>query len=222
MNQWAYAILFTVGFIGFLFFVEWIHRYYITKVEYTRKLAHSFACLSSMLFVLFFESTLFVVLMGILFFLILFIGKHYHLFNSIDKIERKSIGSFLLPISIGTMFYISRTLDSDLLFILPILVLGISDPLAGISGSLSKSKLSKIILFNNTLEKTYFGSGLFFISALLLSAIVLFVYSFSIVEVATISLLIAAVSTAVELLSIRGIDNITIPLSIASILYLCQ
>lgn len=63
-----------------------------------------------------------------------FIGKYRNAFKSIDSVKRKTGGSYLLPVSICILFYFSNTQSNTLIFVLPLLILGISDPLAGTFG----------------------------------------------------------------------------------------
>jgi len=163
-----------------------------------------------------------VIILGISFFFILFIGKRFNIFKSIDSVERKTAGSFLLPISICLLFLFSRENNNNLFFVLPILILGVSDPLASIFGTIYRDRTKKIVLFKKEFDKTYIGSIVFSISSFIISIVVLHLYSFSGRELVLLSISITAVATLIEILSSNGIDNITVPHSVLLILFLIE
>jgi dolichol kinase len=210
--QLIFTILFLIGFITILFFAEFLYKKIEVKSEYTRKFAHVFATLSSLSFVLIFQSHWYVLFLGLTFFFILYIGKKNNKFKSIDSVERKTGGSYLLPIAIYIMFYISDIFDTTLYFILPILILGISDPLAGIFGTHFKQKTRNIKIGKYLFNKTIIGSTAFFISTFLLTLITLYFFGFSIQNILILAILISLIDTFVEIISSKGIDNITVPL----------
>ncbi len=76
----------------------------------------------------------------------------------------------------------------------------------------------KINILNYTFEKTILGSIVFFISTLIISLITIFVYCFSITEILISSLMIASVNTLIELVSSKGIDNLSVSLITKAIL----
>ena len=218
--QIIFTILFLIGFITILFFAEFLYKKNDVKSEYTRKFAHVFATLSSLSFVLIFQSHWYVLFLGLTFFFILYIGKKNNKFKSIDSVERKTGGSYLLPIAIYIMFYISDVFDTTLYFILPILILGISDPLAGIFGTYFKQKTRVIKLGKHLFNKTIIGSTAFFISTFFLTFITLYFFGFSIQNILILAILISLTDTFVEIISSKGIDNITVPLITFLILFL--
>lgn len=218
--QLIFTILFIIGFISILFFAEFLYKKIEIKSEYTRKLAHILATLSSLSFVFLFQSHWYVLFMGFTLFLILYIGKKNNKFKSINSVERKTGGSYLLPIAIYIMFYISDVFDNTLYFILPILILGVSDPLAGIFGTHFKQKTRRIKLGKHILNKTIIGSTAFFISTFILTFITLYFFEFSIQNILILVTLISLTDTFVEIISSKGIDNITVPLITFLILFL--
>ncbi len=219
INQTLFTIAFIVGFLSLIYFCEFIFKKFSLKAEITRKFAHIFSSLISLLFLFTFQSFWYVIILGVAFFFILRIGKHFNTFKSIDSVKRKTAGSYLLPISICLLFIWSRLNHNDLFFILPILILGISDPLASIFGTLYKNRTKKIVLFKYEFDKTYMGSAIFSISTFIISIIVLQSYQFIGSQLILLSLFIAFVSTFVEILSSNGFDNITVPHAVLLILY---
>jgi phytol kinase len=218
--QILYTVVFTAGFIGLILFSELLYAKYNVQAEITRKLAHIASALFSLVFLSIFQSYWYVVILGVIFFLLLFVGKRFNIFKSIYAVERKIGGSYLLPVSICLLFIISKINNNNLLFVLPILTLAISDPLAGIFGTVYKHKTRKIVLLNKEFDKTIIGSSVFFISTLILSIIVLPFYTFPISQAIIISIVLSVLATFVEIISINGSDNLTVPLLICLILFL--
>ena len=208
------------GFIFIMIFSEYIQKKYSINSEHTRKFAHITATLSSLIFIFTVKSHWYVLFVGLTLSLVLFIGKKKSFIKSITSVKRKTGGSYILPISIYLIFLISKIYKNDLLFILPILILGISDPLAGIIGRRYKEKTKDISVFDYSFNKTILGSSIFLISAFLISAICFYFFHFSILNIIIFSINISLASTIVELVSSKGLDNLTIPLSVIFILIL--
>jgi dolichol kinase len=220
IHQTLFTILFIIGFGCIIYFVEYLHHHFAIHSEYTRKIAHSLATLSSLILIYTFESHWYILFIGIFFFLVLFIAKRNDLFKSIDSVNRKTGGSYLLPVSVYLVFYISRTSSNDLIFILPILLLGISDPLAGLFGTYFRNRTRRITLFNYQFDKTILGSGVFFISSLIITLITLYAFDYELVKILFLSVLIAGTTTIVELISPYGIDNLSVPLVTVLLLFI--
>ena len=219
-NQIIYTFVFLIIFLSLLFFTEFLYKRFNLQAEITRKFAHIVSTLFSLVFLVFFQSFWYVLLLGFVFFSILFTGKYFNFFKSIESVQRKTAGSYLLPVSIGFLFFFSKLANQNLYFILPILILGICDPLAGILGTIYKDRTKKIVLFNHVFNKTILGSSVFFISAFIISFLVLKFFSNSTIHLGLLSLGLASVVTIVEVLSSNGLDNITVPQTTLLILYL--
>lgn len=210
--KWVLVLLFTIAYLIILLMTEYLYQRYKISSEYTRKTGHILASLSSILFVLVFDSISHVIAIGFIAFLILYISKRKKVFKSINGIDRKSAGSYLLPISITLVFIVSHQLSEPILFVLPILTLGISDPLAAIIGVQFAHKSKNIIVLSYDTNKTQIGTLTFLISSFLISYACLYYYDYSIFDIILISFTLAIFNTFTELISPRGIDNITIPI----------
>lgn len=220
IKQLLYTLLYIIVFLLLILICELLYQRFNLKAEITRKFAHIFSSLFSLAFLYTFQSYVYVIILGIIFFLLLFFGKRYQFFRSIEAVERKTAGSFLLPVSICSLFVISMVKSNQLFFVLPILVLSISDPLASIVGITFKHRTKNIHIFNRKLEKTYLGSKVFATSTFLISATVLFLYNFPVIQLLELSVFIALSATFVEMFSNHGIDNLTVPHFILFLLYL--
>ena len=173
-NQIALMIIFLVAISFLLVATELIYRRLGLKGEITRKFAHFTATLSTITFPYLFDDHWYVLALSSFFFVVLFVSRHGTNLKSIHDISRKSIGSYLLPVSIYVTFLISLLIGNKFMFILPMLILAVSDPLAGILGINLKNYNHKIKLFGYTTNKTWLGSGSFLFSSLMISIIALY------------------------------------------------
>lgn len=213
------SFIYFIGIALLLVFNELNYRRLRLSSEITRKFAHFTATLAVVPFPYIIPSHWYVLILALLFFAVLFFSQHTKQLNSIHGIHRKSIGSYLLPLSIYTTFLISSLLENKFLFILPMLILAISDPMAAILGINLKKMNGRIKLFGRKLNKTWLGSASFLISSFIIS-IIAFYFHYEMFGFKTfwLSLLLAVTGTLAELVSWRGSDNITIPLSVLIIL----
>jgi len=222
-NQIALTVLFLIAFILLLVFVELIYRRLGLQGEITRKLAHFTATLSTITFPYLFFDHWYVLALAVFFFVLLFVSRHGTQLKSIHDIGRKSVGSYMLPAAIYLTFfvYIKFGEGQKLLFILPMLVLAICDPIAGILGLNMQSYNHKIIVFNKKLKKTWLGSGSFFVSCFIICIIALY-FNRMVFDAKTfwLAFFIALVGTLAELISWRGSDNLFVPLSVLLMLIL--
>ncbi len=215
-----YMALLMIGLLLIIGFSEYLYKNRQISTEYTRKIAHILGSLSSLIFIYIFDSYWYVVAIGVFFFVLLFFGKHKNMFNSIDAVQRTTSGSFLLPIAITGLFVAAKMMNNDLLFVLPVLILGISDPLAGILGVHFQKRTSNIRLFGRTLQKTYLGSTAFFLSAFLISITTLSIHGLPFAQAVLMASIIAILSTFVEMISTKGFDNILVPAAVMVLLIL--
>lgn len=216
--QWCYTILFIAGFAALIALVEWIHRSLNIHAEYTRKMAHVLSCLSSLLFLYVFTTPVFVGIIAFVFTIVLYLGKRRMVLTGLEEIGRDSKGSYLLPPAIFISFSIALYLDNPRVFILSMLITGISDPLAGLSGKMFP-KTRPLSLFGTLhLSKSLTGLLLFFTSAFLITGIVLYSYQYRDSQLWMRSLAVALLTSMAEMLSPGGTDNLTVPLTAIAVL----
>jgi phytol kinase len=220
-NQLTLALIYLIAISLLLIFNELVYRRLGLKGEITRKFAHFTATLSTVTFPYIFSNHWYVMVLAVIFFLLLFISRNGTQLKSIHDIDRKSIGSYLLPLSIYVTFLISNVTNNKFMYILPILILAICDPMAGILGINLKKNNHKIKIFGIHTGKTVLGSGSFLLSGFIISIIALY-FNRMVFDLKTfwLALLVAVVSTLAELVSWRGSDNLFIPLSVLLILIL--
>jgi dolichol kinase len=214
-NQIALTFIFLIAITFLLIFNELVYRRLGLKGEITRKFAHFTATLSTITFPYLFNDHWYVLVLASIFFIVLFISRHGTQLKSIHDIDRKSAGSYLLPLSIYLTFLISIKLDNKFFYILPILILAICDPMAGILGINLKNYNHKIQVLGYKTRKTWLGSGSFLMSSFIISLIALYFYRM-VFDLKTfwLALGIAVVGTLIELFSGRGTDNLFVPLSV--------
>jgi len=204
-----------------LVFNELNYRRLKVKGEITRKFAHFTATLATVPFPYIFPSHWYILVLALLFFAVLLFTQHGTQLKSIHDIQRKSIGSYLLPLSIYISFLLSDIMDNKFIYILPMLILAISDPMAAILGFNIKNFNGRIKVFGKKLNKTWLGSGAFFASSFVISILALY-FNRGLFDLKAfwLSLLLATVTTLAELISWRGSDNLSIPLSAVGVLLL--
>jgi dolichol kinase len=218
-NQIGLTVIFMIAISLLLVFNEIIYRRLGLKGEITRKFAHFTATLSTITFPYLFNDHWYVLIMAFAFFILLFASRHRTYLKSIHDIQRISIGSYLLPVSIYLTFLVAHLLENKFLFILPMLVLAVCDPVAGIMGINLQQYNLKIKLFGYELQKTWLGSISFFVSCFVISIIALYFNQEQIsLRIFMIALVVALVSTVTEMLSWKGSDNLFIPLSVLLVL----
>lgn len=221
INIIVLSLIYLIGISVLLIFNELNYRRLQIKGEITRKFAHFAATLAVVPFPYIFPSHWYILVLASIFFAVLFFSQYGTQLNSIHDIERKSIGSYLLPVAIYLTFLIADLSHNKFIFILPMLILAVSDPMASILGMNIVNYNGKIKLFGHKLAKTWLGTGAFFISSFIISVIA-FYFHFQQFDVKTfwLTMLIAATGTLAELISWRGSDNLTIPLSVVLVLAL--
>jgi len=215
------AIVYLVGISVLLAFNELNYRRLNVKGEITRKFAHFSATLATLPFPYIFSSHWYVFVLATLFFIVLAVTQKSRQLKSIHDISRKSMGSYLLPLSIYVTFLISNILENKFLFILPMLILAICDPMAAILGINIKKYNGRIKIGTWKFQKTWLGTAAFFVTGVIIAMIALYFHmeAFNFKTV-WLSLLVAFVGMLAEFISWRGSDNLSIPLSVVVVLLL--
>lgn len=221
VNTIVLSFFYLIGISILLGFNELNYRFFKVKGEITRKFAHFASIIATIPLPYIFDSHWYILVLATIFFTVLFITQYSKQLNSIHDIERKSIGSYLLPLSIYVTFLISDLLGNKFLYILPMLILGICDPMAAILGMNTEKYNRPIILFGINIKKSVIGSSAFLITSFVISLIALYFHRYMFdLKTFYLAIAIALLSTIGELLSYRGSDNLTIPLSVILMLVL--
>ncbi len=203
-------------FLGAFGIGEIMYHYFHVEVEITRKWSHISAGIISLLFPYFFKDIQWVILLCALFAIILAVSKKINQLQSIHNVERTTYGSYLFPLAVIISFAAFQWKNHQCLyFYLPVLHLAICDLCAALVGKRFPIKKIKIYKEN----KSWGGFLAFVISSILLQSILL-LFGFQIPMVFMVACSIIAAFA--ELLSPKGFDNITIPLTVILVMYLFQ
>lgn len=216
--QFYFLILYPLAFLFILALSELAYKRMRMSAEYTRKISHIIATLTSLSFIYVFQSHWFVLGLAIFSFLLLFIGKLKHSFKSIEDVSRRTLGSYLLPVGIYLSFAIADFFNNSILFILPILILAISDSLAGIIGIHFPRKANQVKFFGVKVEKTFAGTVTFLVSSAIISALTLAAYGYDFPKMVFLTIYISLSTAIIEFVSPFGSDNLTIPVIASFIL----
>jgi len=164
----------------------------------------------------FFSSHWWVLTLTLLSFLLLLITYHNNVLHSIHKTKRYSIGSIIFPIPVYFCFLTADMADNNLFFFLPVSLLTISDTAAETAGK-RWGYLSKQF-FNG--QKTLAGTIAFLITALILSIGWLYYFNFPLQQIIITTIILSLSASLMELLTLKGWDNLTVPMITVLVLWL--
>jgi len=199
--------LITIAFLLLFGSAELLYHKYKVRVEFTRKYVHVLTGFLTLLFPIIIQDQLFVLFLCASFLILLLLSLSFGLLPSIHSVDRKTRGSILYPIVVYTC-YLIQSKYGLVFYYIPILILTLCDPVAALVGKKWPSGSYKT--FGHT--KTMSGSFGFFISALLLSVLLVFnMEEVHFLESLPLALCIAVVTTLAEAFTHKGYDNLTIP-----------
>lgn len=203
-NMFFLATIFLLLFAS----AEILYRKYKIKAEITRKYVHLLTGLLSLSFPILLTNHWYLLCLCGSFLLILITSMKFGLLPSINAVDRVTRGSLLYPVIVYGLFLIQNYYGIFVFYYVPILILAICDPVAGLTGK--KWQYGKFTIFGKT--KTLIGSSGFFISSFL-TVVLYFVFSvrgitFNLFILSTIT---ALLTTLAEAVTHKGYDNLTIP-----------
>lgn len=208
-------LLYSVLYLVLFGITDLLYHKMNVAVETTRKIVHVSTGLIAMTFPIYLDHFWQVLALCCSFLLLMAVSEKLYWFKSITAIERKSYGSWLFALIVLCCFYIQVELNNMAYYYLPILVLSISDPIAALVGK--ATQFVPIKVFGST--KTLGGS----IAFLVTTSLILLVFdqlsgtgSWPIIYIVLSSIVV----TVAELLSTKGWDNLTIPLTTVVLIYL--
>jgi phytol kinase len=175
--------------------------------EKSRKFLHVSGGLICLLLPRFFSSHWWVLALTSSAFLLLFATFLMKMLNSVHKTKRNSIGSVIFPIPVYFCFLAADTLHNNLFFYLPVSLLAISDTSAEIAGT-RWGHLTKQF-FNG--QKTLAGTLAFLVAALIICTVWLSYYNLPVKSIIIGTLVISTGAAVTELVTLKGWDNLTIP-----------
>ncbi len=203
------AGIISVSILALFVVAELIHRLADVPTERTRKLTHvgAGAVVASLPWLL--QSHWTVLILSFSFFGLLALGKVTGLLGSIHRIRRRSGGAYYYPFAVYLLYLLA---DGDkLLYLLPILIMALSDTAAALVGQRFGQRSYRVLDGSRTLEGSSTFLGLTFLLCLV---------GFALdgragwPSVLLLTLVVALVATAVEAVSVRGSDNLLIPVAV--------
>lgn len=215
MTDIIWASIISIIFLSLFVIAEFIRKKG-AKAETTRKFVHFGGAFVTIFFPFILTSHWTVLALAIGFASIMFITKKICWLQSVHGVERKSDGAIYHPIAIYTCFLYSQILNQPMFYVISILILAISDALAALVG---KSYGANEYLVEVGTRKTIEGSVTFFLTSfLIVHLILLLATQIGRVESVLIALLISIIVTIFEGVSLKGADNLFIPLGTMFIL----
>ena len=212
------TIILLYGLTFLLLFVsaEWLYRVRSITTDTTRRYVHIGTGVLTMGFPLILSEPWSIYLLCGLFLIILVISLRTQHLQSINGVNRTTYGSLYYPIVVALCYWYSDLHDQFLYFYLPLIIMALADPCASFVGRRYRYRPYRILGQTKTLG----GSFAFFCCALCLSIGFLSLSTSFGGNLVLTTFLIAVMTTCVEAVSHRGLDNLTIPLSAVFILSL--
>lgn len=207
-------------FLGLLLLLisitELLYRRLKLSADVSRKFLHVSGGLFCLLLPMFFSSHWWVLTLASLSFLLLLITYYNNMLHSIHKTKRYSIGSIIFPIPVYFCFLIADQVDNDLFFYLPISLLTISDTAAETAGK--RWGYLSMQFFKG--QKTLAGAIAFFLTAMLVSIAWLYFFNYPTQQIAIFTIILSLSASLMELVTLKGWDNLTVPMISVLILWL--
>jgi len=216
MKEIIPTLILACCFLALFGVAECLYHFGRVKAEWTRKIVHIGTGLLTLLFPVVLGSHWQVLFLCASFLVILLASLKFGWLPSINAIDRFSYGSILFPIIVYALFLVFQMVDKGLIvFYLPILILAICDPVAALVGK--RFPIGKYQIWG--CGKSAAGSMAFLVSALIVTAITVFAFQ-NVPSGMLLILLVPVIATVAEALGVKGMDNFTIPASVASTLCL--
>lgn len=182
--------------------------------EISRKFVHIMLCNIWIIYLLFIDSLVVACILPSLFIVINTLSYKFKLIKSMEREENDGFGTIYYAISILLVTIFTYSLKKPMLGLAGILIMGYGDGFAAIIGQTVKSPKFKIGKTTRSLA----GSLTMFIISLVISIITLNLLGTNYWLVKSVG--IAFVSMVVEGISIKGFDNITVPLIVTLLTFL--
>ena len=217
----VFYIVYTLLYGIILLIGEGMYRYLKMNPAWSRNFSHLVAGLVSLPFPWFFNSHWWVLLITVQSSIILILTRKYGLIPSHHHVAGKSFGSFLFFLSIYFCFLAFFFTGNESFFVVPILILTISDVAAGSVGRTYGKQPYGFMKWFGTAHKTKAGTIAFFLSCLVVIFLVYhYYYQAHFLQSVGMAIGIALATSMAEALSPRGFDNFFIPFIALSIMYL--
>lgn len=150
-------------------------------------------------------------LLSIAFIVVVLISKKLDIFKAIHSVQRPTYGELLFATSVGALALISQ---NEWIFMTATLHMSLADGFAAIIGSRFGNHTRYSVLGHT---KSLHGTITFFIISILI--LVLFMMFSGVILTLPTLLVIALVASLIENISVQGVDNLLVPVFIATVLH---
>ena len=183
--------------------------------EASRKFIHILLSNVWIIYYFFIDSLAVACILPIVFTIINTISYKFKILKTMEREKNDGFGTIYYAISILIITVFTYLQKNPMLGMSGMLIMGYGDGMAAVVGKKIKSKEYEV----GNAVKTIAGSITmfvisFFISSLVLNLLAVEYFFFK-------GLVIALVATALEAISIKGLDNITVPIVVTVLTYLC-
>lgn len=215
MSDLIFGGIISLIFIIFFVIAEILHKHGV-DVEITRKFVHFAGAFVTIFFPFIFSSHLAVLILACAFATAMIITRKAGWLQSVHGVLRKSEGAIYHPIAIYVCFLYSQLLNQPWFYVISILILAVSDALAALVG---KNYGANEFVVEIGTRKTVEGSVTFFLATFLITHLILLLATpTGRLECVLVALLISVIVTVFEGVSLKGADNLFIPLGTMFIL----
>lgn len=226
VNEWWLFAAMMVGLFVFIGIAEVLRKTTPLTANATRKIVHILVGVFVFFVPILFVSPVPGILMSVLFIGVNYISVRFRLFKGMDDTARETYGTVYFPFAFLILIIIFWN-TYPVIISTSILILGLADAAASIVGEAVKNprhyKLSRDV-------KSFQGSSAMFLAAFAVSIACLILYPFTLPPdaqfagstlgfIVVLSFIVAAVTTVIEAMAVRGLDNLFIPLGASVILF---
>lgn len=200
----------------YILFILWISKFLEVKgEEISRKFVHIALCNIWFIYLTFIDSVIWASILPAVFVVINILSYKFKIIKSMEREKNDGFGTVYYAISILFIAIFSYLIKNPLIGASGIFIMGYGDGFAAILGQMVESKTYMI----GKTKKSFAGSFTMFCISLFILLVVLDMLgvNYFIVKAVGISL----VATVLEAISIKGFDNITVPVIVTVATYLC-
>ncbi|MEO6071167.1 MAG: hypothetical protein ABIN57_10725 [Chitinophagaceae bacterium] len=202
------SLFFLAAFLGLLVVTNLLFTKYNLPVDRSRKFLHITGGLLSLTIPFFIQSHWWVLVICTLAFAVL-LGTYFtHQLDAVHKTNRTSVGSIIFPIPVYICFAVAAFYGNTLLFFIPISILTVADPAAEWGGK----RWGKYTATYFNQQKTLAGTLCFAATAIFICLFFAFALSLPADQKLLIIFCVPLIASIAELVSLKGWDNLTVPL----------
>ncbi len=195
---------------------EGLRRGLKLSVEFTRKFVHIGVGMVAFLLVVLFQTWQFAIIPPLVFIVVNYVSYRRQIFAGMETGEKGQLGTVYFPISFSIL--IPLLWSQPALLVASLMPMTWGDAFAAIIGR--RWGAHKFTLLGQT--RSLEGSLAMFVFSLVATFLALIVFAQPVVASLMIALVVALIAAIVEALSPLGIDNLTVPLISALVLFLLK